>query len=157
MAITIKINAENEAQLETLAEAREAILAAAKAAPSGRVSDIEVELSHGSYILTEPFELSEKENPELKNVKVTLKAAEGERPLVAAWHPVKGPFERVEGKPYYRCRLEKDENGNYPRFHDLYYKGKRLQIASSPMWVKMENLTKEDEANRGNKYVPGYR
>ncbi|MBO5653738.1 MAG: right-handed parallel beta-helix repeat-containing protein [Clostridia bacterium] len=144
MAITIKINKENSGYAQTLAEAREQILVAAKDASADSVSEIEVELSQGSYILSEPFVLSEKENPELKKVKITLKAGADARPLVAAWHHVKGPFEAVEGKPYYRCRLEKDENGNYPRFHDLYYKGKRLKIAGSPMWVNMEDLTKEE-------------
>ena len=104
---------------KTLAEAREEILALAKTASAENIVEILVELTEASYILTEPFVLSAKEEPSLAYVRVTVKAAEGVRPTVAAWHPVKGPFEPVEGKPYYRCRLEKDEKGDYPRFHDL--------------------------------------
>ena len=144
MAIKIQITERATETVDTFAEVRESILALAKTASEKEPLEITAEVEAGEYVLEEPFVLSAKENPELKNVRLTLKAAPEARPLIAAWHPVKGPFETVEGKPYYRCRLEKDENGKYPRFHDLYYKGKRLKIASSPMWVNMENLTKEE-------------
>lgn len=149
MAIMIR-TAEGAAETAaSFAELREKILAAARTATEEEPLSLTAEVEAGEYILKEPFVLSAKETPALKNIRVTLKAAQGARPVIAAWHPVKGPFERVEGKPYYRCRLEKDENGEYPRFHDLYYKGKRMKLASSPTWINMESLTKEERGPGG--------
>ncbi|MBO5754944.1 MAG: right-handed parallel beta-helix repeat-containing protein [Clostridia bacterium] len=134
---------------QTLAEAREEILALAKTASSENIVEILVELDKESYLLTEPFVLSVKDDPELAYVRVTIKAAEGVRPLITSWLPIEGGCEKVEGKPYYRCRLEKNEKGEYPRFHDVYLGGKRLKIAKSPMWVNMELLTKEERGPGG--------
>ncbi len=149
MAIRIQI-AEGAAEtVVSFPALREKILAAARTAAENAPLTVTAEVEEGEYILKEPFRLSAAENPELKNVRVTLKAAPGAHPVVSARHPVKGPFEAVEGKPYYRCRLEKDENGRYPRFHDLYYKGKRMKLATSPTWINMEKLTKEERGQGG--------
>ncbi len=144
MAVTIKAYKKTVDRKDTLAEIREEILSAAKEASAGNEIDITVALDHGVYTLDAPFVLSVEENPELAYTNVTIKASPSMRPTVTSCVPITEEYEKVEGKPYYRCQLAKDENGEYPRFHDVYYLGKRLKMATSPIWLNQEALTWEE-------------
>ena len=147
MAIQFQTITKSTEIIGSLAEVREGILAAAKSATPQAPVEVVAELGQASYLLTEPFVLSAKENPELSNVRVTLKAATSMRPIVTSCVPITETYEKVEGKPYYKCQLEKDENGEYPRFHDLYFKGQRLKMATSPIWHNKEALTWEERVS----------
>lgn len=144
MAINIQTITKKAAPAKTMADVRAQILDAAKDASADNVIDIVAELDQGVYTLTEPFVLSAEENPELAYTNITLKAAVGMRPAVTSWVPVTEEYVPVEGKPYFKCQLEKDANGEYPRFHDLYFKNKRLKMATSPIWYNKEALTWEE-------------
>ena len=135
MAITVR-KVETEAKdVQTLAEVKESVLAAAKAAKdAGRIVELVAELDHKLYTLDEPLVFSAKENPELKNVRLSIRAAEGMRPIVWSNKSITEPFYKVEGTEYYVCQLSKDENGEYPKFRDLYMNMRRMRIATSPEW-----------------------
>ncbi len=121
--------------MQTLAEVKESVLAAAKAAKdAGRIVELVAELDHKLYTLDEPLVFSAKENPELKSVRLSIRAAEGMRPVVWSNKSITEPFTKVEGTEYYVCQLSKDENGEYPKFRDLYMNMRRMRIATSPEW-----------------------
>ena len=160
MAISIrKIETDSHATA-SLKAAREDILAAAREAmEAGITVDLSVELEHRVYAIDETLVFSAKENPELKHVRLTLKNAPDMRPVVSSQKKIEAPFERVEGTEYYVCRLPKDENGCYPRFHSLYFdpvgRGNvtRMKMASSPEWRNPFALLPEER--RGEKALEG--
>ncbi len=156
--ISIETVTRSAATAKTMADVKREILAAAEAATAENVIDVVAELDQGVYVLDEPFVLSAEEHPSLAYVNLTLKAAVGMRPAITSWKSVTAEYLPVEGKPYFKCQLEKDENGEYPRFHDLYFKNKRMQMAKSPVWLNKEALTKEERGAgsiiSGGTYMP---
>ena len=100
-----------------------------------------VELDHRLYTLEEPLVFSAKENPELKSVRLTLRNAPDMRPIVSSNVMITSAFDKVEGTDYYVAKLPKDENGNYPKFRDLYMNLDRMRLASSPDWRNPFPLT----------------
>ena len=160
MAISItKIQKERNTDNKTLPEIREAILAAAReAAAAERHDELVIELPQGEHLLSEPFVLSAKENPELSSVSITLRAAHSMRPAVHSRVAIDGrAFVPVEGKPYFRYQFEKGEDGKYPLFHDLYLDGKKIPMASSPIFRTPNGLTNEERKGivaREGMYLP---
>ena len=154
MAITLQKTALAEHECENLATVREEILTAAKkASEEGRHEALVVELGHAVYNLTEPFVLSAKENPELLSVDLTLRAKYPGRSYIQSLVRLDGDrFVRAEGAPYFTYQMDKDENGDYPRFHDLHLNFNRISMAKSPIWRNPDALTAADRdgtARRG--------
>ena len=156
MAINIQTITKNAVGAKTMADVRAEILAAAKEASAENVIDVVAELDQGVYTLTEPFVLSAEENPELAYTNVTIKAAVGMRPAITSWKSITEEYVPVEGKPYFKCQLPKNENGEYPRFHDLYFKNRRMKMATSPIWINREALTKEERGTGTIAYTGTY-
>ncbi len=159
MAITVRTITTDANATASLKTAREDVLTAAReAAAEGRVIDLSIELDHRVYALDETLVFSVKENPELKNVRLTLRNAPDMSPVVSSQKPIDAPFVPVEGTPYYMCRLPKDETGKYPRFHGLYVDVGRgnaapLRMASTPEWRNPFPLLPEER--RGEKELEG--
>ena len=126
---------------KTFDEAMAKILSAAEEANEQNRLNIVVELTEKSYTLMNPLVLSAEVHPKLAYVNLTLAGGSDNRPTVTSCKPITEEYIRVEGRPYLKCQLEKDEHGRYPRFHDLYFQGKRLSMATSPTWLNKENLT----------------
>ncbi len=131
-----------EAQLLSLADATSEPLA------------LTVCFDAGSYALKEPFTLSAKTAPALKNLRITLKAEEKEQAEFHSLSPISpSGFKRVEGKPYYVYQFPKNENGTYPVFRDLYANGTRLKLSESEMYKNPFDLTPEQR--RGEEELEG--
>ncbi len=143
MAISVKKYESTKETHTSLSDVRGSTLEAARNAPESGM-ELTVALDHGVYTLTEPFVLDAAEEPALARVKLHLTAAKSMRPTVSSAVTITEEYERVEGKPYFKCQLSKDENGEYPRFRDVYYQGKRLKMATSPIWLNKEALTAEE-------------
>ena len=135
---------------KTLDEAMMQILTASQEASEESRLDIVVELNEKSYTLASPLVLSSEQNPKLAYINLTLNGDADLHPTVTSCKPITDEYIRVEGKPYFKCQLKKDKNGKYPRFHDLYFEGKRLKMATSPTWLNQEDLTPEE---RGAGYI----
>ena len=132
MALFVQKITKENAKVTTLAEMRDAILAMAKDASAENVIDAVIELDQGNYPLTAPIVLSVDEEPNLAYVNITIKARSGMRPSVYSNVRLdSAKFEEVEGKPYYKYQFEKNEDGKYPLFHELYINGKMIPMARS--------------------------
>ncbi len=154
MAITVRRVRTDVKDVGTLAEVRESVLAAAKTAhEEGRVIEMSVELDHKIYTLEEPLVFSAKENPELKNVRLTIRSAPDMRPIVRSLKAITTPFDRIEGTDVYVTRLSKGEDGAYPKFRDLYMNLDRMQLSTSPVWRNPFPLLPEER--RGEKELEG--
>ena len=143
MPITMQKTVTNPSSPENFAEVRELILAAAREAKENdRHDQITVELGAGSYHLTEPFSLSGEENPELAYVNITLRSKPHEIAKVDSLIRLDSRrFVRKEGTPYFIHEMEKDAEGKYPRFHDLYLNFHEIEMAKSPSWKNPDILT----------------
>ncbi len=156
MAITLNKIVNSPKEYASLADVRESILAAAKAAKEAERRDsVVIELDAGAYNLTEPFVLSATENPELSFVDITLRSKYAGQAKIQSLTRLDGKrFVRAEGKPYFTYQMEKDENGEYPRFHDLHLNFREIEMAQSPTWRNPDTLSPEER--RGEKKKPGF-
>ncbi len=153
MSINIIETKRTAVTADTLEEAREQVLAIAReASPKNRLH-VEVRLS-GVYRPAAPIVFSTEENPELENISLTVRNVPGANVILASTKEVKGrELTPVEGKPYYKYQYEKDENGNYPLFHDFFCGGKRMKMAKSPVWSNPFALLPEERS--GEKGLEG--
>ena len=156
MSITLNQTRTDGGEFTSLAEVREAILAAAREAQAAdRHDTLDIAIPNGWYGITEPFVLSAKENPELNFVDITLR---GEYERLAVIHSLalipEAGFTPVKGKPYFKYQFAKDENGKYPLFHDLFVGGVRAESAVSATWRNPFHFTKEERA--GEAKVKGF-
>lgn len=117
-------------------------------------TSVVAELDGGEYLLKRPFSLSSVENPSLSNLRLTLRAADNEAPVISSLAHIDGKdFKKVEGKPYYTYSFDKNETGEYPVFRDLYSGGKRLKFSASPIYKNPYALLKEERS--GEKALEG--
>ena len=140
MAVNVQVYTKEKSQVNSPVEIKAAVLAAAERATAENPIEVVVTLDQAFYRLEAPLVFSVKENPALANVRLTLRAKPAMRPMIYGGTDVPAAeLTPVEGKPYYKYQLEKDENGEYPKFHDLYWRhGRstptRLKMATSPIW-----------------------
>lgn len=145
MALYVQKITKEKSNLATLADVKTAILEMAKDASAENVIDAVVELDQGNYALTEPVVLSVDEEPNLAYVNITLKAKSGMRPNVYSNVRLdSAKFTQVEGKPYYKYQFEKNADGKYPLFHELYINGAMISMARSENFRHPFALTKEE-------------
>ncbi len=163
MAVKVHTYTKVTEQVESLADIKAAVLAAAEKATAENPIEVVVSLDKSNYNLTEPIVFSVEENPSLANIKLTLRAKPSMRPVIFGGTVVPVPdMTAVEGTPYYKYQLEKDENGEYPKFHDVYWRVRyamptRLKMAKSPVWRNPFPLLPEQrtgEAPFEGLYVP---
>ena len=144
MAISVTRLTKESGQIPCLGDIRASILAAAEEATAQNPIDVVVELDHGRYTLDEPLVFSVEENPGLAYINLTIKAKASQRPIISGLKFVSGAdFTPVEGTPYYKYQLPKDENGEYPKFYDFFRGDKRLSMARSTMWRNPDGLLPE--------------
>ena len=146
----------NTTTLSSIAEVKDAILAAAReAAAADRHDSIDVAIPNGWFGITEPFVLSAKENPELSHLDITLRAAYERVSVIHSLMTLpEDGFAPVAGKPYFKYQFEKDAEGKYPLFHDLFVGGVHVPPAKSPVWRNKLAFTPDERA--GKEKVKGF-
>ncbi|MBO5754946.1 MAG: right-handed parallel beta-helix repeat-containing protein [Clostridia bacterium] len=153
MAIKIIQAKKTVVTAQTAEEIRENILELAREAQPGGGDCVEVLLS-GVYRPVAPLVFSTDENPELANISLSFRVPPSNNAIFASLNEVKGAaFTPVPGKPYYTYQYEKDENGNYPLFHDFFCNSRRLKMAKSPVWRNPFALLPEER--KGEKKLEG--
>ena len=136
MAIVIERCERERFALSSLEEIKGELLRIAEVAGEDERVDVTVTLDHGSYFLSSPLCLSVKENPTLSRLCLHLKAKAGMRPCLTGNLPLRGAaFAPCAGGETYVYRFERDVEGKYPLFRDLYVNGKRLSPARSASFV----------------------
>ncbi len=154
MAINIIETKRTVVTADTLEAVREQVLAIAREASPQNPLHADVVMGNGIYRPASPIVFSTEENPELANISLTIRAKENTSPIVANLREVKGTeLTPVPGKPYYKYQYEKDENGNYPLFHDFFCDGGRMKMAKSPVWHNPFALLPEERS--GEKGLEG--
>ncbi len=135
MAIAITKKTSTTETLDALDGLLDKVLALAEGATPENKIEVTVELDRGSYTLDAPLVFSAEENPALQNIRLTIKAKPSMYPTVCPLKSISGAdFTPVEGTPYYKYQLEKNEAGEYPKFYDVFCGTKRMKMARSPMW-----------------------
>lgn len=158
MAVSVTKIIKEKGQTQATKDLKELVLAAAaEATPENRM-DVVVELDNGWCGIEKGIVFSTKENPELANIRLTIKAVPSMRPFVTTMRNITGDqFTAVEGTPYYKYQFEKNEAGEYPKMYDFYCERKRMKMASSPVWANPFPLTPEQrtgDAPCEGLYVP---
>ena len=159
MSFTMSHAVTAQADHKSFAALKDALLAAAKEAKeAGRHDALVIDIMGGWHYLDEPLVLSATENPELLSLDITLRGKDGETPRIHSFRRIELPaFERVEGKPYLKYQLEKDENGKYPKFHNLFLNAVSLSPAKSAVWRNPDTLSPEEkkgDVKRAGFYIP---
>ena len=156
MAITVKKFVKATEDIKSLATLKESILAAARAAQENdRHDSLVIDIEGGWHYLGTPITLSAEENPELLSLDITLRGKNGDRPRIFCFHRIElSAFERVEGKPYLKYQLPKDEEGNYPLFRNLFLNANSIPLATGPIHRNPDLLT--DAERRGEEKRPGF-
>ncbi len=133
MAIRVMQNGVVTAAFENFDALKEELLSIAEGTEDGTVANVEVVLDGALYSISRPLVLDAEETPELKKLRITVSAAEGEKPMITSLVPIDASlFEKV-GEGVYKCTLPKDENGKYPVFRTLYNGASRVPLARSEM------------------------
>ncbi len=135
MTIRILQNASLVSTLESLDELKPALLSLAEATPENDSTEVTVLLDGALYALTQPLVLDGEQEPALKRLRLTLAAAEGEKPIITSLSPIdSGLFKKVR-EGVYACTLPQDKNGRYPIFRTLYNGATRIPLSKSKRTV----------------------
>ena len=154
MPIDFKTYKKTPGSIEKLDELKDYVLSAAAEASPENVIDVVATLPHGRYKPEAPLVFSTKENPELANIRLTIKAAPSMRPVISSLAYISGAdFTPVEGTLYYKYQLPKDEKGCYPVFRDFFCGDKRMAVAKSPVWINPFAFLPEER--KGEKRLEG--
>ena len=154
MAIFVSKRTTTTEERVSLKEVKDYVLSVAAEATPENVLDVEVLLDTANYLVEEPLVFSTEENPELANIRLTIRGKESMRPTFSPLKTIMGSeFTPVEGTPYYKYQLEKNENGEYPKFHDFFRGGVRLKMAASSVWRNPFPLLPEER--KGEKRLEG--
>ncbi|MCQ2385346.1 MAG: right-handed parallel beta-helix repeat-containing protein [Clostridia bacterium] len=117
-------------------EAEAEIKKAAALATAENPVDLEVILDHGGYSLQRPAVFSAEDIPGLAYTNLTLKAKSGMRPMLTDLYRLDNSrFVKAEGKDNYTYQFERDENGKYPIFRELFIGGVRHTAARTPLFI----------------------
>ena len=160
MAIEINRYASKDTTFSDFSAIREAILTAAREAEAaGKHDSFTVELDGTYHFLTEPLVLSATENPELLSLDITLRSRFSRGATLQSWRHAFGKdfVQSAENPCLYTCQLEKEPDGKYPLFHELFLNGKPIETSFSPAWKNRVPLSPEErrgEVKRKGLYVP---
>ena len=132
MPISVTKIAREKENRTTMTEIKEYVLAVAAEASPKNVLDVVVELDNGWCGVEKPIVFSTEENPELANIRLTIKALPSMRPFLTTMRLISGSkFTAVEGTPYYKYQFEKNEAGEYPKMYDFYCDMKLSRLGQS--------------------------
>ncbi|MBP3436427.1 MAG: right-handed parallel beta-helix repeat-containing protein [Clostridia bacterium] len=131
MSLKIIKTSKTVVDAKSIEEGLSQVKALAKAS-EGQELSITLELHGDRYHLKEPVLFSAEKDPCLSSVRLTLKGSDVSLPIISgARYFYNDRFEKVEGKPYYKYQLDKDENGEYPLFREFFVDRKRIPMAKS--------------------------
>ena len=125
--ITIYQNGQKKNAVTQIDKIKEALLSLS----SSDGEDVEIVFDGENHILSKPLVLDAESDPSLATLSITLRAAEGEKPMITSLSPIdSGLFEKI-GEDTYKCVLPGATGGKYPVFRTLYKGDRRVPIAYS--------------------------
>ena len=142
---------------DTVYEAREAVIQLAKKATKAQKMSATLMLSDREYRLSHPLIFDAEETPELENIRLSILCDVGTA-LVHSKFPIPASKITKDDESIYTYRFTADDQGGYPRFHDLYEGENRLQTAQSPHFIHAFALSNENGRNNAENlegiYIP---
>lgn len=137
-------------------EARKAVLSFAKRVQAKTREKAELILDGGEYVLDKPLTFDTVEEPALERISLSFACGDGAACFTSARALDKSGFKR-EGA-YYVYRLERGENGEFPRVRDFYADGKRVPMCRSASFIHAfpfaEGKDRLCEENLEGMYIP---
>ncbi len=132
--------------------ARDAVVRFAESVPEKEKAKAELLLDSGEYVLSESAVFSAKEDEALSRIALCVSCEEGKARVTSAKALAKERFEK-DGE-FYIYRFEKDENGKYPIFRDLYLGAKRIRPCKSEVFLRTVELMDEAAEEKCGLYIP---
>ncbi len=109
-----------------------------------------LELADGVYTINENVTVT---GFDTTVARMTVRAADGAKPVITGTTALDpSAFKKVEGKDYYVYQFAKDEDGNFPVFHDFYEDGKRVPVASGKIYKTKTNFDNFNDRTDKNNY-----
>ena len=112
-------------------EAREAVLRFAETATPENRKKAELLFDHGEYRLTKPLVFDAKKDPALANIELSISCVDGSAIFTSNRALPKSRIEKTGD--FYTYRFQKNENGEYPCFYNLYEKPRNMYQKESRM------------------------
>ena len=120
-------------QFSDVFAAREAVLSFARNVAEDKREKATLVFDGEEYVLTKPLVFDGNEEPALKRVLLSLICEEGAARFTSEQALDLRNFEKKDD--VYIYRFERDENGNFPRFRDLYANGQRVPMCRSSKFI----------------------
>ncbi len=143
-------------QFSDIFAAREAILSFAESAKPGNRERAELIFDAEEYVLPKPLIFDGEKNPALANISLALACDKGMARFTSEQILDLRNFQKKEN--FYIYRFERDENGEFPRFRDLYADGRRVPMCRSAAFVHAfpfaRNKERLCEENLEGIYIP---
>ena len=144
-------------------DARDAVLRFAETATPENRKKAELLFDHGEYRLTKPLVFDAKQNPALRNIELSMCCVDGSAIFTSNRALPKSKIEKTGD--FYSYQFEKNENGEYPLFYNLYEKPRnmwqredRVPLCTSPVFRHAFEFSgengRDNAANMEGIYVP---
>ena len=132
--------------------ARDAVIRFAKSVPEKEKARAELLLDAEEYVLFKSAVFSAKEEPALARIALSVSCEEGRASFTSARALEKDKFQK-DGDVYIYS-FEKDENGKYPVFRDLYLGTKRISPAKSEVFLRAVDVMDAEAEEKCGLYIP---
>ena len=143
-------------QFSDIIAAREAILSFAKGSEHKKREKAELILDDGEYVVTKPISFDAAEEPALANISLSFICERGKARFTSL-KPLNSDGFRKE-ETFYTYSLERNGQGNFPRFRDLYVDGRRIPMCRSASFLQVfpfaEGKDRLCEENLEGFYIP---
>ena len=150
MPIALKQKITTPKEFTNANDIKDYILSVAKeTSEAGRHDELVVEFPIGRSSFTQTLDLSAKENPELLSLDITLRGKIRDMSEVSSLVRLEGTrFIRAEGTPYFTYQMDKDENGEYPRFHNVFFNFNEAKRQTTRVWKNPVSFTPEEQEGK---------
>ena len=147
--ITLKQTGE---RFHDIYSARDAVVRFAQSISEGKKTKAELLFTDGEYVLDKSVVFSVNEDKALSHIALSILCEDGSARFTSLKALDKKSFEDHNGTYIYQ--FEKDENGKYPIFRDLYIDGKRIDECKSEVFLRDINIMDEHDEEKCGFYIP---
>ncbi len=112
-----------------------------KAAKEDSPANIKIVLKDGTHFIEKTVGIALTNDKASQYASLEIVPDEGAKPIISGAQSLDvSGFTKVDGQDYYLYQFEKDEDGKYPVFQDLYVDGQRADISKSETYKTLEDI-----------------